>query len=255
MTEQQAEHDIKLIALDMDGTLLNDQLEISMANRQAIEEAQQQGIHVVLSTGRSRMTCREYAESLKLSSYLVTVNGSEIWNEKGELIERNRVEHDLVQWMWGLTQTHKANFWAISSDSVWNNEMPDDIKALEWLKFGFDIEDDQIREIILNELKTKGMFEVTNSSPTNIEVNPLGINKALGIKSVCDRLDITMKEVMAVGDSLNDIAMIKEAGLGIAMGNAQPIVKETADWITATNNEDGVAKAIRKWAIRDKVQG
>ncbi|WP_066064721.1 Cof-type HAD-IIB family hydrolase [Neobacillus soli] len=241
--------EIKLVALDMDGTLLNRKGQISEANRQAIIEAKEKGIFVVLSTGRSLITSQEHADALELNSYLVTVNGSEIWDEKRELVERNLVKSELVEWMWGLTQQHKTKFWAISTERNFHGEMPEDIHQFEWLKFGFDIDDDGAREIILKELETKGEFELSNSTLKNIEVNPAGINKAKGLGVVCARLGIEMKNVMAVGDSRNDLAMIKEAGLGVAMGNAQDIVKETADWVTATNEEDGVAKAIREWVL------
>ncbi|MDQ6597382.1 HAD family phosphatase [Bacillus salipaludis] len=241
---------IKLIALDMDGTLLNDKGEVSVGNREAIKEAQAKGIYVVLSTGRSLRTCREHADSLELTSFLVTVNGSEVWDEKRELVERNLMKADLIQWMWELSKQHNTKFWAISTERNWFNDMPEDLHSFEWLKFGFDIDDDEIREIINKELQSKGEFELSNSTLKNIEVNPLGINKAKGLKMVCERLGIDMENVMACGDSLNDIAMIKEAGLGVAMGNAQEIVKDTAEWVTAANNEDGVAKAIRKWALR-----
>lgn len=239
----------KLLVLDMDGTLLNEKGEVSDENREAIKAAQEKGVYVVLSTGRSLRTCGEHADSLELTSYLVTVNGSEIWDDKRELVERNLVKSELVQWMWELSQHHKTKFWAISTDSNWFNEMPEDIHGLEWLKFGFDIDDDDARELIKKELQAKGEFELSNSTLKNIEVNPLGINKAKGLKIVCDRLGIDMENVMSCGDSLNDMAMIKEAGLGIAMGNAQEIVKESADWVTATNNDNGVAKAIRKWVL------
>ncbi|WML46527.1 Cof-type HAD-IIB family hydrolase [Neobacillus sp. PS3-40] len=233
----------------MDGTLLNEEGEISIENRQAIKEAKEQGIYVVLSTGRSLLTCRSHAESLELTSYLVTVNGSEIWNDQGQLVERKLVHSDQIQWMLSLAQNHKTNYWAISTDRTWQDEMPDDIHAFEWLKFGFSTTDDDSRGIILKELQNRGMFEISNSSLENLEVNAAGINKAKGLEIVCEKLGIEMNHVMAIGDSLNDIAMIKEAGLGVAMGNAQEVVKETADWVTATNNEDGVAVAIRKWVL------
>ncbi|MDQ0199658.1 Cof-type HAD-IIB family hydrolase [Neobacillus ginsengisoli] len=245
------DHEIKLIALDMDGTLFNDDRQISIGNREAIKEVQERGIFVVLSTGRSIMTCGEHADSLELTSYLVTVNGSEIWDEKRDLVERNIVKSEFIQWMWELSQRHETRFWAISTDKMWFDEMPGDIHDREWLKFGFDIDDDDVREIILKELQEKGEFELSNSSLKNIEVNPIGINKANGLKIVCRKLGIDMENVMAVGDSLNDMAMIKEAGIGVAMGNAQEVLKEAADWVTATNNEDGVAKAIRKWVLKN----
>lgn len=241
--------DIKLIALDMDGTLLNKKGKVSEANTLAIMEAQEKGVVVVLSTGRSLLTCREHADALRLNSYLVTVNGSEIWDEKRELVERNLVHSELIEWMWKLSQQHKAKFWAINTERNWHNELPEDLHTKEWLKFGFTIDDDATREVILKELQSKGEFELTNSTLKNIEVNAVGINKARGLKIVCGKLGIEMKDVMAVGDSLNDLAMINEAGLGVAMGNAQDLVKENADWVTTTNEEDGVAAAIRKWVI------
>ncbi|NHM32676.1 Cof-type HAD-IIB family hydrolase [Neobacillus terrae] len=250
MENKQKEIDIKLVALDMDGTLLNSSDEISEGNRRAIKEAQEKGIYVVLSTGRSILTSRQHAESLQLSSFLVTVNGSEIWDQNGELVERNSVKSDLVQWMWELSQKHGTKFWATGVDKVWNDSMPEDIMAGEWLKFGFNIEDVHVRELILKELQDKELFEISNSSPINIEVNALGVNKARGLQTVCEKLGIGLEHVMAVGDSLNDMAMIKEAGLGVAMGNAQEAVKAEADFVTKTNDEDGVAFAIEKWVLK-----
>ncbi|MCY8934063.1 Cof-type HAD-IIB family hydrolase [Bacillus atrophaeus] len=249
MPIQREEVDIKLIAIDMDGTLLNDEQLISEGNRQAIREAEDKGVYVVISTGRTLMTCRELAESLKLSSYLITANGSEIWDSEFNLVERQLLHTDHIQMMWDLKNKHNTNFWASTVDKVWRGEFPESITDHEWLKFGFDIEDDDIRNEVLTELKKNKELEITNSSPTNIEVNALGINKAAALAKVSEKLGFTMENVMAMGDSLNDIAMIEKAGVGIAMGNAQDIVKETADWVTYTNIEDGVAKAIRHWVL------
>ncbi|MEH7605753.1 Cof-type HAD-IIB family hydrolase [Priestia megaterium] len=242
--------EFKLIALDMDGTLLNNQQEISTENRQAIAKAQEQGVHVVLSTGRSLLTCREYAQSLQLSSYLITVNGSEIWDESGELVERKLIDASSIEKMWNLTQEHKLNFWAVTTDKVWRDEFPEDIASQEWLKFGYDIPDEALREEVLKQIAGISDFEISNSSLTNLEINALGINKAKGIMTVCERLGISMDEVIAMGDSLNDMAMIEAAGCGIAMGNAQEAVKEAADWVTDTNVNNGVAKAISHWVLK-----
>lgn len=242
--------EFKLIALDMDGTLLNNQQEVSDENRAAIAKAQEQGVHVVLSTGRSLLTCREYAQSLQLSSYLITVNGSEIWDESGQLVERKLIEASHIEKMWNLTQEHKLNFWAVTTDKVWRDEFPEDIASQEWLKFGYDIPDDALREEVLKQIAGISDFEISNSSLTNLEINALGINKAKGIMTVCERLGISMDEVIAMGDSLNDMAMIEAAGCGIAMGNAQEAVKEAADWVTDTNVNNGVAKAISHWVLK-----
>ncbi len=243
--------EIKLIALDMDGTLLKNDQQVSEANRQAIKEAKEKGVKVVLSTGRSLNTCHDYAIALELQSYLVTVNGSEIWDENCNLVQRVVLQPELIEWMWGLAKQYNTAFWAINTERNWHNEMPEDLYSGEWLKFGFHIDDEATRESIYHKLTAKGGLELSNSSLNNIEVNRSGINKARGLELVCARLGIEMKNVMAVGDSLNDLAMIQEAGIGVAMGNAQAKVKQMADWITATNEEDGVAKAIRKWVLKE----
>ncbi|WP_173918319.1 Cof-type HAD-IIB family hydrolase [Halobacillus sp. Marseille-Q1614] len=242
------EKEIKLIALDMDGTLLNSDELVSEATRKAIQKAKDRGIHVVISTGRSLDRCRDIAESLGRSSYIVTINGGEIYNEKFELVDQTLLEPKLVERLWELREKHDVHFWSSAVQGQFNTHSPFDkeISEYEWLKFGFDIEDDEVREVILDELNANEHLEVTNSSPTNIEVNPAGVNKAAALLKVCERLNIKMENVMAVGDSLNDLAMIREAGLGVAMGNAQEDVKKEAAWVTSANDEDGVAEAIER---------
>lgn len=117
--------DIKLVALDMDGTLLNIAGAISEENRRAIKEAENQGVFVVLSTGRSYATCSDFAKSMELRSYLITVNGSEIYDNQGKLVERNTVDSESIQWMWELSQKHGTHFWAISCDNIYRAEMPE----------------------------------------------------------------------------------------------------------------------------------
>ncbi|MDV2686898.1 HAD-IIB family hydrolase, partial [Alkalihalophilus lindianensis] len=104
--------EIKLIALDMDGTLLKNDQQVSEANRQAIKEAKEKGVKVVLSTGRSLNTCHDYAIALELQSYLVTVNGSEIWDENCNLVQRVVLQPELIEWMWGHAKQYITAFWA-----------------------------------------------------------------------------------------------------------------------------------------------
>lgn len=248
MTEKR--HDIKLIALDMDGTLLTSDLEISEMNRKMIVKALDKGVGVMLSTGRWLDFCYPYAESLNLNTYLVTVNGGEIWTESKELVERHVHASDLVEKMWNIGHDKGVHMWCVATDRVYNSsEKPDRFDQHEWLKIGFSSENiDKLNEI-RKELSVYDSLEITNSLPTNIEVNPAGVNKANGLERVCRELGITMDEVMAVGDSLNDIKMIEQAGFGVAMGNAQDAIKEVADYITDTNNNDGVAKAIERFIL------
>lgn len=241
---------IKLIALDMDGTLLTPALEVSKRNKDAIKEALNQGIHVVLSTGRGIQTCYPYAEELGLQSYLITANGGQIWTMEKELLRQQLLPLETVKALDRIVKEMDVRKWMISTEHIFRDEDPVDIPAYEWLKFGCASEDlnklDQVRE----RLKTFDDLELTNSLPTNIEINPKGVSKAKALHFVCDRIGITMNEIMAVGDSLNDIKMIQEAGIGVAMGNAQDKILEIAAFVTDTNESDGVGKAIEKFALK-----
>ncbi|WP_134703352.1 Cof-type HAD-IIB family hydrolase [Ammoniphilus sp. YIM 78166] len=241
--------DLKLIALDIDGTLLNDRGVIPEENHQAIQLAKQKGIHVVLSTGRSIITCREYAKSLQLDSYLVTSNGAEVWDNKGNLLQQHILTASLVGQMYEMAQAYETRFWAISTDRIWSGEMPEDIFSRHWLKFGFELDTMQKKEKIASLLADTGELEITSSTPMNLEINTRGVHKARGLQYVCEQLGIGMKQVIAMGDSLNDLEMIKAVGCGIAMGNAQEELKRAADWITDTNEEAGVANAIKHWVL------
>jgi len=241
------EQTIKLVALDMDGTLLTKDHEVSVANQTMIANAQAQGIIVMLCTGRWLAFCEPYAEQLGLDTYFVTVNGGEIWTATKELVERHELAAEAIESMWHLGDKVGINMWMTSTTgNFMKSERPDDFYAYQWLKMGYSTEDHKKLAAVNEQLKTYEGLELTNSLPTNIEVNPHGVNKASALVRVCKELGITMEEVMAVGDSMNDIKMIEQAGIGVAMGNAQEKVKVAADFITAANDDDGVAKAIER---------
>ncbi|MFC0526038.1 Cof-type HAD-IIB family hydrolase [Pontibacillus salicampi] len=238
--------DIQLFAIDMDGTLLNRHHEISEENKQAIHQAKEAGLHVVVSTGRSLSTCEDIIRVLGDSEYLVTINGGEIYDKDLNLVERNSLSDADVRHLWDITQRYNVSYWSSTVQGRFSSQFPfeKNLEDYEWIKYGFEIQDDEVRESVMEEIRQHGAFEVTNSSLTNIEINPIGINKAAALRKVTKWLGITMDNVAAIGDSLNDIAMIRESGFGIAMDNAQSDVKEEANWVTATNEEHGVAKAI-----------
>ncbi len=242
--------DIRIIALDMDGTLLNGNNEISLENKRAIDLAVKKGIHVIISTGRPLASIKPYIHDLGLQSYSVTVNGGQVWDDKGNLISEKLLEPDQVKAMTDLIHTHNIKHWAVTTEGYFTNNIPADINVsdYDWLKIGFEINDDRLRDRIRNKLQYINV-EITNSSPVNLEINQKGVSKGNALRTICKKLNFSMDQVMAVGDSLNDMSMIQKAGVGIAMGNAQEIVKNAADWITETNEKDGVAKAIRHWVL------
>lgn len=241
----------KLIALDMDGTLLNENKEISAENRAAIQQATLDGKIVIMSTGRGAVSAMPYIKELGLSTPLVVVNGSEVWESPDKLLKRTLLPAETVHKLHELALEFDCWWWAYSVQGVFNRESEAmDIEGQEWLKFGFFTENPEKLRRIRDIVEGWGTLEITNSHPSNIELNPLGINKASGVETVCELLGISMSEVIAMGDSENDIAMIREAGLGVAMGNAQDEVKRVADITTVTNDEHAVAKVIRAYLLQ-----
>ncbi|KHL92630.1 hypothetical protein QW71_28240 [Paenibacillus sp. IHB B 3415] len=242
----------RLLALDMDGTLLNDEQKITPKTVEWIKKAMNAGVHVCLSTGRSSRSAMPYAVQLGLETPMIMVNGSEVWRAPGELYRRSLMDVELVKQMHKIAEEFDIWFWAYSVDEVYNRDTWDgEIDSREWLKFGYSTEDNDIRHKLLMRLQELGGLEITNSSPFNLEINPLGVNKASGILEVCKLLGINMSQVVAVGDSLNDLAAIQQAGFGVAMGNAQETVKQEADAVVATNNDDGIAEVIEKYILAE----
>lgn len=244
----------KLVALDMDGTLLNEQSEISAENAEWIQRALDAGVTVSFSTGRGFVSALPFAEQLKLETPMITVNGGEIWTKPHVLHKRTELSPIYVQRLHELAQQYpEVWFWAYTTEDIYNKERWFDASknydSFHWLKFGYYTEDDRARELILAEVQSWGGLEITNSSLENIELNPLGISKASALKDLCEWMGIDMSQVVAAGDSLNDIAAIREAGLGVAMGNAQDAVKEAADVVTLTNQEHGVAELIKRYVL------
>ncbi|CAG7643096.1 Cof-type HAD-IIB family hydrolase [Paenibacillus allorhizosphaerae] len=238
----------KLIALDMDGTLLNPKKQISEQNRLWIGRAIEAGVRVTLATGRPISDASVYAQDLQLETPLVINNGSEVWSLPDKLHARHVIDSNLVSRL--LTEVipayaEQVNFWSHTVEGRVNKtNLPDDVHSLRWLQLGISSKNIDLLKEIRSELETWNAFEISNSDVTNIELNAPGISKASGLQEVCRILGIQMSEVIAIGDSLNDVPMIKAAGLGVAMGNAQDTVKAIADVIALTNVEDGVARII-----------
>ncbi|WP_338540595.1 Cof-type HAD-IIB family hydrolase [Paenibacillus tundrae] len=241
----------KLLALDMDGTLLDDNHEITQETAKWIKIAMRRGIHVCLSTGRAVFHAMPYAVQLGLETPMITVNGSEVWKAPNDLHFRHLMDPSLIRKLQQIGEKYNSWYWAYSVEELFNRDRwTDNIEGLEWLKFGYTTEVDEVRHQIMLELQELGGLQMTNSSPVNIEINPAGISKASGVAEVCKLLGIEMSEVVAVGDSLNDLAVIEAVGLGVAMGNAQEQVKEAADLIVASNNEDGIVEVIREHILK-----
>lgn len=243
----------RLIALDLDGTLLTEEKTITAETKRWIRRATEAGIAVCFATGRAFQSALPYAEELGLSTPMVTVNGSEVWEAPHRLLQRTLLPHEPVLALRELALTYDTWYWAYSVEGVYNKDhWTDRPETTEWMKFGFYTEDEKALAAVRAGVDAIGGLEVTNSHPMNLECNPAGIHKAAGLEGVCRLLGIRMDEVVAVGDSMNDLSMIRAAGLGVAMGNAQELVKHAADFVTDANDEDGVARVIRERVLEQR---
>jgi len=244
---------IRLVALDMDGTLLNDRQEVSPRNAAAIRRALDAGVIVCLATGRGVQHVLPYTELLGLATPMITVNGGEIWRRPHDLHRRTPMKAEDVLRLRELALERGVWYWAYATDGVYNRERwvePEDaVRDKVWLKFGYYEENVRLLEQIRDTARSLGEFEISNSSPANIELNPSGVSKGAALIELCDLLGIDPAETAAAGDSLNDLSMIRTAGLGAAMGGAQQRVKEAADIVLPGNNEDGVAHLIEHYVL------
>ncbi|WAH35630.1 Cof-type HAD-IIB family hydrolase [Alicyclobacillus dauci] len=238
----------RLIALDMDGTTLSHDLAISDENKKWIRKARESGIEVTFATGRHISgIVRKSIRDLELNAPAVTMNGSEVWTPQEQLLSRRSLTVDDIQWLLGVARQAGTKYWGDTVEGHFEElEFPNTLDDYTWLKFGFYSTDSTRIQQVWQTLEREERFELSNSHPLNVEVNPLGVTKATGLQTVCDYLNIDPSKVVVMGDSLNDVPMIKWAGLGVAMGNAQDTVKRVADFVTGRNDENGVAQAIER---------
>ena len=270
---------IKLIAIDMDGTLLNEKKHIDKAEKEAIHEAIEAGIKIVLCTGRPLYGILPFYEELGLSEldsegYVILNNGCSIHKTKDwKLIDQVNFTSDDIEYLYKLSESYDINFTLVNDTYYFNiGRKPTD----ELIKdAGFVFSD--ITDISLEEAKSgkhkimKIMFlgdpeimadfqekneDIIKSKYSGVlsqsyvyEVFPKDNNKGTGLKKLAEKLGIKQEEVMAIGDGNNDIEMFEYANYSVAMKNATELAKKAAKYETDSNENDGVAKAIRKYAL------
>ncbi|OUS69140.1 phosphoglycolate phosphatase [Paenibacillus sp. MY03] len=241
----------KLIALDLDGTLLTDREQITDETKKWIQYAVDNGVKVIFSTGRGLQTAKGIWDELGLDSPMVLLNGAEIWEGPGKLYKRIFIPRETIRRIHAIAAERGDWYWGYSVESLtgakdWTPEMFE----RDWMKFGIGCQDQTKLAGLKEELLSFGSLEITHSAPVNMEISVQGITKESGVRQVCQMLGLSMSDVIAMGDSHNDAKLLKAAGLGVAMANGEEHIKSIADVITATNNEDGVAQAIRKYIFQ-----
>lgn len=282
---------IKLIATDMDGTLLNAAHEISQENQEAIKFAQEHGITVVIATGRAFYEANTPVAETDLKVPYICLNGAEVRDETFNIMSTSHLNHSLVS---KITSTLKEKdiYYQVYTNRGIYTENPQrdleiyidiaeragqkaDVEKIEnsiqkridngTLKIvdNYDKIEDIPGELIMKilafdsdlgkidlvgqELAQSPNLAVSSSSRGNLEITHSDAQKGIALSTIAKQLGIDLKDVMSLGDNLNDVSMLERVGYSVAMDNAAPEVKTVAKYVTDSNENSGVGKAIKKF--------
>ncbi|MHC1786205.1 MAG: Cof-type HAD-IIB family hydrolase [Christensenellales bacterium] len=270
---------IRLVTVDMDGTLLNERGKISDRTLQTIRAAQDAGIVFSICTGRFFENASILLKDYGLDCPLIALNGAKVaLRPYGACLVKHKMPLASAKATFDLLERTSAGYFlfgdglvVIRRDGDVHHSQIDFGERMEteantryeygkeaclraigegiykfYIHFGDDL---QALGKLRDRLRDVPDINLTQSSNINIEVMPLGIDKGQGLRELAGHLVIPMTQVMAVGDEDNDLPMLRAAGLGVAMGNATQAVKGAADVITLSNAEDGVSVAIERYAL------
>lgn len=272
---------IKLIALDLDGTTLNSAGKISPITEKTLNKATEEGIHVVIATGRARSALPEDIFNVEGIKYVITSNGAVITDLKQErLIYENCISPIAIENVYGLLKQYnfmvevfvegkayvekciyenlekvglsQRNIRYVRKTRIpYTNVLDMMLKNKERVEnININFRDPKDRRDMKDKLMRLKDVTITSSLDHNLEIGGATTSKASALRELCNKLEIKIENIMACGDSPNDEAMMKVAGLPIAMGNAKHSVKSVAKYITDTNDDDGVARAIEKFIFK-----
>lgn len=287
---------MKIIATDVDGTLVDSEQQVPLENKKRIKEINALGKHVVIATGRSHLGAIELFKNQGIECAKICSNGAVIVDEQGNIIESSPANRKSMEKCVQILTEHNVyfelatNYGAVLQDfskrEVYMKELEEagHIKSGEYLwkvtserveegtlklvdsyEEIFSIEETEIYKVfaisenieLLEQLRAKLCADselcITSSWMNNLEINGKGVSKGNAIKAYAEKLGYVVGDVMAIGDSYNDVSMFEAAGLAVAMGNAPKDVQELCDWVTGTNDENGWADAAQKFMIDEEV--
>jgi hypothetical protein len=281
---------MKLIASDMDGTLLNKDHEISEENLKALRFAQSRGVELAIATGRIYYNVDDYLKKAGLKAAIIGTNGATVHTKEGEKIYEAPLDKETLIPLVAELERHQIYFTVFTENGKYRHEqganwLESDYERMKkhesakvqaimsWMTpkrlmtdiarhfhhyqeilelketiykvvaFSFDPEKLENARAALGDDER---FHIVSSGKGNFEIMDCKATKGKGLETLAKHLQIPLQETVAIGDNYNDASMFQVAGIGVAMGNAEPPVKAMADYVTATNEENGVALAINR---------
>lgn len=262
---------IKLIAVDLDATLLQDDLKISEKTKIIIRKAAAMGIYVIIATGRTYKAASLYDKDLSINHPMFAHNGAIVKEPSGNLTYFKPISielsKDFVRYsnkngyvcsiFYGDNEVYMNREDSYSRDLHVNlnktepqvcSDLENHITQPTTKLLITDMDSDRVTKINRDLLKRYGeSLNVARSGNWYIDVMGLGVSKGEALKYLAGMLNISRENILAIGDSRNDLEMLKFAKIAVAMGNAEDVIKENADFITENNNNEGVYKAIYKF--------
>lgn len=257
---------IKLIAVDMDGTLLNSQHQLSPGNEAALRQAMAAGVKIIFATGKTRTSAVPLIEKLGLDTPGVYSQGLIVYHGDGSILYERRLEDSLARRIVAFAEAEQCAMVAYSGADIVTNVRDEFTDALikyhEPVPRAYGSWDAVFAARAVNKfimISTKERIDdlrprlekvigreatIVQALDYMVEILPPQTSKGDGLRRVLDYLHIDPAHVLAIGDGENDVEMIQLAGVGVAMGNAMPAAQAVADYIVGTNDEDGVAQAL-----------
>ena len=262
---------IKMVVSDMDGTLLNSNLEVSQENLQAIQALRDKGIRFCIATGRPEQLVKEYVEVLNMKDPMIMYNGSVIGHPfLDKQLYELRLEKEDIREIIQYCEKHDIIYMPYTKDKIIskpnyrvdffqkrNKKLEEKVRCIfEDIRDIDEILENSINKVLLIEnnkekyLKTKELvlkhpqFEIATSQKGFIDINPKGASKGNALKVLAKHFGYNMDEIVVFGDQDNDVSMLEVAGISVAMANSSENAKNAASHVTTSNNDSGVAKWI-----------
>ena len=262
---------IKLIALDLDGTLLTSDKKITTRTKDIIARAMARGVTVTIATGRMLRSALYFTRLLASDAPVVCCNGGYVGRAEGAPVFARYFDPALtrefltfayerswyVNWYRGLdiyAPEYRAEYFTAyrTTAGFVVHEVGDD-----YLRYTEDVPQFVLREMksgvdsYVSEVRAHfgGRLVLQQNTGTSVDINPPGINKAVGVRALADALGLTMDEVMVAGDADNDVEMLAMGAFSVVPANGLPVAKERASYVTASNDENGIAAAVEKFVL------
>lgn len=266
----------RMVVTDLDGTLLNSQKQVSEGNIEAIHKLKDQDVKFVMATGRSDVMTRAYTKKIKNADIVIGCDGAIIRNIRtGEILYENHISSETCHKAFKICQKYGLDYYVFAKDELVSDD-PENERFILHQKFNENVlEDEQIPMQVVEDLdqyvddhivykivashndtnyldevakvvKKETDADAIRSGKRVLAIKARGVSKAEAIKKLAQTLDISIKDIIAFGDEVNDMEMLRLVGLGIAMENADDVVKKAADQVAGNNDMDGVGKELDK---------